>query len=98
MNEAITELIARRRRQILSHSFLYYQMNESIVSDSEFDEWSKELAELQTKHPAESDEAVYAKGFEGFDGASGYDLPYYYPEIQTIGYRILSEHKRRTNI
>jgi hypothetical protein len=40
MNEnEITELITRRRRQVLAHSFAYYR------------NWAKELAELQRKYP-----------------------------------------------
>jgi NAD-dependent DNA ligase len=89
LNEKIFELITRRRRQILVHSFLYYQLNESIIEDSIFDLWSKELAELQQQYPEESAKAIYAKDFGDFDGSSGYDLPYSYPEIQNVGYRLL---------
>ncbi|MDF9638844.1 DNA ligase LigA-related protein [Bacillus cereus] len=83
------ELISRRRRQILVHSFLYYQMNENIISDHAYDAWSKELAELQIKYPQEASKAIYAKEFEGFDGSSGFDLPYHYPEVRIMGERIL---------
>ncbi|MCS0827428.1 hypothetical protein NX029_26290 [Cytobacillus firmus] len=91
------ELIERRRRQILCHSFLYYQLNESIIPDYTFDLWSKELVELQRKYPEEARAAVYAEEFKSFDGSSGYDLPYHYPEVQNTGYRILKIHKKKTH-
>lgn len=31
---------------MLVHSFLYYQMDTSIVADTTYDKWSKELANL----------------------------------------------------
>lgn len=89
MDEKVLELITRRRRQILVHSFLYYQLNESIIDDYTFDSWSEELANLQNQHPLESAKAVYAKDFEDFDGSTGYNLPYSHPGIQNTGYRLL---------
>ncbi|MDF3255019.1 MULTISPECIES: DNA ligase LigA-related protein [Bacillus] len=94
MKETIIELIGRRRRQILVHSFLYYQLNENIIADYTFDLWSKELVQLQEKYPEESEKAVYYAEFTKFDGSSGYDLPYSLPEIQSTGYKLLEYHKR----
>jgi hypothetical protein len=89
----LASLINRRRRQILVHSFLYYRLNESIISDNTFDLWAKELVDLQTENPAIASEVPYAKEFEGFDGSSGYDLPHFYPEIQAVGLQLLKFHK-----
>ncbi|NRF01913.1 DNA ligase LigA-related protein [Bacillus subtilis] len=94
MDKDILELIGRRRRQILVHSFLYYQLNENIIADYTFDLWSKELVQLQEKYPEESKKAVYYAEFTKFDGSSGYDLPYRLPEIQNTGYKLLEYHKR----
>ncbi|MFX3623092.1 MAG: hypothetical protein ACE3JP_03345 [Ectobacillus sp.] len=44
--------IKRRRRQLIVHSYGYYRLNETIISDHTFDQWSKELVELQEKYPA----------------------------------------------
>jgi NAD-dependent DNA ligase len=93
----IKELINRRRRQILVHSFLYYQLNESVISDHTFDRWSAELVELQEKYPEIADKCIYAKEFKDFDGSSGFDLPFHYPEIQSIGYKLLKLHKKFTS-
>lgn len=64
-------------------------MNENIISDHVYDAWSKELAELQTKYPQESKKAIYSKEFEEFDGSSGFDLPFHYPEVHLMAERVL---------
>ncbi len=72
--EQVKELITRRRRQVLVHSHIYYRLNDSIISDSLFDKWAKELAELQETHPEISKTCKYAKEFEDFDGSTGFHL------------------------
>lgn len=85
----VTEKIQRRRYQMLVHSYLYYQKNETIIDDHTFDRWANDLVELQKDYPEESEEAQYYAEFKNFDGSSGYDLPYAQPNIQTIGDRLL---------
>ena len=91
----IIELINRRKRQILVHSFLYYQMNTSVISDYTFDMWSKELATLLQDYPEESKQTVYYEEFKEFDGSSGYDLPFYYPSVQQAGTALLNYRKKK---
>lgn len=71
----IEELINRRRRQILVHSVIYYQMNDSIIDDSTWNKWAKELEELQRKYPKISEECVFNEAFKDFDSSTGYNLP-----------------------
>lgn len=49
--EDIANLIKRRRFQILVHSYIYYRLNDNIISNAVFDRWAEELIELQKKHP-----------------------------------------------
>ncbi|MDZ4632260.1 hypothetical protein ORN01_25220 [Bacillus cereus] len=91
----LLEWMNRRQRQILVHSFLYYQLNENIISDSEFDRWSKELYEAMKENPEIAKQSVYYKDFLEFDGSSGYDLPYANPEIQSTGFKLLKIHAER---
>lgn len=49
--EDIVNLIKRRRFQILVHSYIYYRLNDNIISNAVFDRWAEELIELQKKHP-----------------------------------------------
>ena len=45
----IAELIYQRRLQMLVHSYLYYKASQPIITDHKWDEWAKELKELQEK-------------------------------------------------
>lgn len=96
----ILSLINRRRRQILVHSFLYYRMNTSIISDSTYDEWARDLADLQTKYPEVAREGVYADAFADFsESVTGFDLPLHDPWVVSKGLQILKYHEevyRRT--
>lgn len=71
----LAELIQQRRLQVLVHSCIYYKLNANIVSDKQFDMWSRELAALQRKYPDIASKVRYADAFEGFDGSTGFDLP-----------------------
>lgn len=86
----IKQLISRRRRQILVHSYLYYEKDSAYIEDASFDKWCKELVELQAKYPVLSKECVYYEEFKEFDGSSGFDLPYNLPEIERKAMQLLS--------
>jgi hypothetical protein len=67
----IKSKIKQRRRQMLVHSYIYYELNENIVSDAQWSRWAVELAELQKKYPKESAEVEYYEDFKDWDGSSG---------------------------
>lgn len=92
----IISLIRRRRRQILVHSCLYYRLNENIVPDYMYDEWARQLANLQAQYPGEAAMVEYHEYFRGFtkETVSGYDLPVHLPEIVGIAASLLKYHKR----
>lgn len=97
MNE-IEELIHRRRRQILIHSYLYYQMNTNIISDHMYDSLCKELAELQQNHPTESNNVeFYKEDFKLFDGSTGFDLPKD-DWLHVLSQQLLAEHRKVNNL
>lgn len=72
----IAEKIQRRRYQMLVHSFIYYEMNENIISDSQWSAWAMELVDLQTKHPDIAEKVIYADDFADWDGSTGAFLKY----------------------
>lgn len=90
----IVSLITRRRRQIIVHSIIYYRLNDSIISDSTFDKWARELVELQEKYPKEASEAMYAKEFIGFDGSTGFYLVMV-GDLIFLAERLLKMHRER---
>jgi hypothetical protein len=92
----IAEKIQQRRYQMLVHSYIYYNMNENIVSDSKWSAWAVELAEMQHKYPDISKEVPYAKDFEGWDGSSGAFLEYEdKPNIILTANRLLYNSQRK---
>lgn len=83
----ISEKIRQRRRQMLVHSFLYYELDSNIIDDHTWSMWGVELAELQKKYPKESAEVEYADLFSDWDGSSGAHLVYD-EKIKSIAYRL----------
>ena len=71
----IAELITRRRRQILVHSIIYYELDDCLVSDNQWAEWAVELENLQKQYPDIADECIYADAFLGFEHSTGHTLP-----------------------
>lgn len=69
--QTIAERIKQRRRQMLVHSYLYYEMNVNIVSDAKWSQWAMELVQLQKDYPKEASEVEYAEMFADWDGSSG---------------------------
>jgi hypothetical protein len=67
----IAEKIQRRRYQMLVHSYIYYELDNNIISDSQWSAWATELAKLQDKYPHISNQVIYAEDFEDWDGSTG---------------------------
>ena len=89
----IAEKIQQRRYQMLVHSYIYYELNQNIVSDSQWSKWATELADLQVKYPELAKNVVYATDFEGWDGSSGAFLDYSAkPNIIMTANRLLDRH------
>ena len=47
IKQTIEEKIRQRRSQMLIHSCLYYEMDESVIDDHTWQRWADELAELR---------------------------------------------------
>lgn len=72
--EQALELIKRRRFQIALHSTIYYVYDTNIISDSEYDRFSRELVELQERFPQLSRLAPLYEAFKDWDGSTGFHL------------------------
>lgn len=93
----IAELIQQRRYQMLVHSYIYYEMDKNVVSDSKWSKWAKELVDLQERHPEIAKKVPYAKDFEGWDGNSGAYLDYANkPNIITTAEMLVRLHSQPT--
>ena len=87
IDEEVLELMNRRERQIMVHSYIYYKSGTSMITDAKFDQWAYELKTLIDFNLREFKASVYYKDFKDvdFDGSTGYNLPYTYPEIVNKG-------------
>lgn len=85
----IEERIRQRRRQMLVHSYIYYELNDSIISDATWSKWAKELAQLQKDYPEESKRVEEYEQFKDWDGSSGAFLNFG-ENIKTVAKILLS--------
>lgn len=92
MNQTIEEKIRQRRRQILVHSYIYYELNQNIVSDHKWAEWAKELEQLQKDYPEESRAVEEYDQFKDWDGSSGAFLKFG-ENIKTVAQILLDNQK-----
>lgn len=58
---------------MLIHSYLYYILDQPIVSDDDWQRWADELTELQHDHPEPIN--WYDDAFADWDGSTGMHLP-----------------------
>ena len=56
---------------MLVHSYIYYELDDNIVSDAQWAKWAKELEQLQKDYPKESAEVEEYEQFKDWDGSSG---------------------------
>lgn len=68
--------ISYLQRRIIVYSIMYYEFNESCISDAEYDSISRQLFELQSScDPEEFRKSTYYYAMHDFDGNTGFDVP-----------------------
>ena len=72
---SIPELIKRRRSQMLIHSYMYYEKDNPVISDDQWQVWADELEKLQKTYPEHCKLDWYDNVFADWDGATGCHLP-----------------------
>ena len=91
MADESEELVELRQRalQFLVHSFLYYRLGDSVVSDKFFDQVAEELRALRAKHTKA--EMPYAEVIDPALGpeASGFRIRKYPPRIISTAFKLL---------
>lgn len=72
------------QRFIILHSYIYYELNNNIISDKQYDEKAKELTSYKNKYPDLWKQSMYYKQFgDEYNGATGFTL-----------YHDLDEHQK----
>lgn len=86
--QTVREKIRQRRAQMLVHSFIYYDLDDSAVSDHQWQAWADELRELQSQFGEVI--GYYDEDFKGWTGDTGCHLPLREPQIMAIAHRLLN--------
>lgn len=71
------------QRFILVHSYIYYELDNNVISDKFYDEKSKELVHLKNQYPELWKSSMYYKQFgDDYNGATGFTLFYDLPKLE----------------
>lgn len=67
--------ISYLQRRIIVYSIMYYENNESCISDEKYDGVSRQLVELMKNvTPEELEKSTYYYAMHDFDGSTGFDI------------------------
>lgn len=68
------EKIQLLQRSILVNSYAYYELNENILADFQYDKNTRQLLELKESNPEAYRKSRYNKYFDNFESGTGFDL------------------------
>jgi len=89
----MSELVQQKIRQYLVHSFLYYQLDESIIADTHYDEICTEVLQLMVAHKG-TGLLPYQELIKNSlaEDASGFSIKKYPAEIISSALHLLYQH------
>lgn len=70
------EKIQLLQRSILVNSYAYYELNENILTDFQYDANTRQLLELKQANPEAYQKSRYHRYFDNFESGTGFDLMY----------------------
>lgn len=68
------EKIQLLQRSILVNSYAYYELNENILTDFQYDANTRQLLELKESAPEAYRKSRYYRYFDNFESGTGFDL------------------------
>lgn len=93
----IQEYIDFLQRFIIVHSYIYYELNNNVITDKYYDAKAKELTKLKQEYPNLWKSSMYYKQFgDEYNGATGFTLYHDLGEkeqqrIRSIAFSILRQ-------
>ena len=76
-NLTTQEYIDFLQRFILVHSYIYYELNNNVISDKAYDAKAKELVQYKNEYPELWKSSMYYEQFkDDYNGATGFTLFY----------------------
>lgn len=94
----IAEKIQQRRYQLLIHSCIYYHLNQNIISDKQWDEWARELRDLQNQYPSISKQVTLYDYFKDWDASTGAFLPITNDWVIMLSKKVLKFNSKVTDV
>ena len=86
----MNELIQQKIRQYLVHSFIYYQLDESIIIDRHYDDICTDVAKLISDSSDKDSLPFHDLVISNLaENASGFSISNYPPEIVSIALHLL---------
>lgn len=71
-----TTKVSYLQRRIIIHSLIYYEMNDSVITDKQFDDMCQQLVDLQNAiEHEEFRKTTYYYAMHDFDGSTGFHIP-----------------------
>ena len=95
--DQIKSKIKQRRAQMLVHSCIYYELNDNIVSDHQWQAWADELEKLQKENPDCCNIDFFDWNFRDWDGATGNHLPHRHPWVYAKALYLLMLNEKVKN-
>lgn len=83
------EEVIRRMQQFMVHSYIYYVLDDNIISDYQYDYLCRRLVELLDMHPEAKELPYYDICRQVGADASGSFIKEYPPQIITTAFRVL---------
>lgn len=75
MSLSTQEYIDFLQRYIIVHSYIYYELNDNVISDKEYDAKAKELVRYKNDFPELWKSSMYYKQFgDDYNGSTGFTL------------------------
>ena len=68
------EKIQLLQRSILVNSYAYYELDQNILSDYQYDMNTRQLLELKRANPEAYQKSRYRRYFDNFESGTGFDL------------------------
>lgn len=70
------EKIQLLQRSILVDSYAYYELNQNILADYQYDANTRQLLALKKSNPEAWKKSRYYRYFDNFESGTGFDLMY----------------------
>lgn len=84
------------QRLIVLHSYIYYELDQNVISDHEYNELGRKLVGYKKEYPELWKSSMYYEQFgDEYDGSTGYDI---YQKLNNEQKRIIqyiSEYRPR---